>query len=270
MKIKQTLSRINYRNIFLFISWTIVIVFFLFSSINAVEVRQHEVCRGIQFEINKGQENYFIDEQDLKRELTHQQANLIGKRMVSIDFKKVERNIDKNLFVEKAMIYKSNTGNLVVEVLPKNPIVRVLANNGMNYYVSDKWRWMPTSGKYTKKVLLITGDVTDITSAKNPRDSSFNQQVKMITEFIVSDPFWSGLIDQIHVNNGKKICLITSIIQPYIVFGTVDKQMETKFKKIEIFLKKCLPVIQANNYESLDISFKNQVIGVKKQTINQI
>lgn len=270
MKIKQTLSRINYRNIFLFISWTIVIVFFLFASINAVEVRQHETCKGISFEIDNGEENYFIDEQDLKKELTHQQANLIGKRMVEIDFKKVERNIDKNLFVEKAMIYKSNTGNVVIEVQPKNPIVRVWANNGMNYYVSDKWKWMPTSGKYTKKVLMITGDITDVTGAKNPKDSAFNQQLKMISEFIVKDPFWSGLIDQVHVANGKKICLITSVFEPYIIFGSVDQQMENKFKKIEVFLKKCLPVIQANNYESLDISFKNQVIGTKKQTINQI
>ena len=134
MKIKQTISKINFRNIFLFISWSLVIVFFIYVSINAVEVRNHELCKAISFKIDQGEENYFIDEEDLKRELLYTKTSLVGKRMVDINFKKIERNIDKNVFVEKAVMYKSVAGNIIIEVQPKNPIARVWANNGMNYY----------------------------------------------------------------------------------------------------------------------------------------
>ena len=116
----------------------------------------------------------------------------------------------------------------------------------------------------TKKVVLITGDISDIISHDNERDSLFNKQLQSMTNFIVKDPFWSAFIDQIHVENGRKISLITSVIEPTITFGVIDNQMENKFKKIGVFLKKCLPMIQQNNYESLDVSYKNQVIGIKK------
>ena len=58
-----------------------------------------------------------------------------------------------------------------------------------------------------------------------------------MTNFIIKDPFWSAFIDQIHVENGRKISLITSVIEPTITFGVIDSRMENKFKKVEVFLK---------------------------------
>lgn len=268
MKIKETISKINFRNIFLFISWILVIFFFLYCSINAVHVKQEEVCKSVSFKIENGDDNYFIEVEDLNKELIEGKFNLVGRKITDINFKKVELNISKNEYLEKAMMYKSITGNIVIEVTPMNPILRVVANNGMNYYVSDQWKFVPISPKYTKKVILITGDITNIVHADNSRDSAFNMELKQLANFIVNNKFWTSMIDQIHIDQGNKIKLITSVLEPTIIFGQVDENMERKFKKIEVFLNKCLPIIQNNKYEALDITFKNQVLGIKKQTKN--
>lgn len=263
------LNRINFLNILRLLTWVTVFVMFFIVCFSAVDREKEKVCQQLIVSVDNVNDNYFVDEGDVRKLLLMEDPHLVGERIAKIDFKRIENSVNKNDFIEQTEMVKTVKGDVIVSVEQKNPILRVINYKGMNYYVSDKWKWMPTSNKFTKRTPLITGYVGDITQPKNERDSILVVQLKQITAYIFDHPFWNAMISEIHVNAAGKIELTPQMEDFKILFGTVDGSMEQKFKKLEIFYRDGLKYVLGSQYQAIDISFKNQIVGIKKETIIQ-
>jgi cell division protein FtsQ len=108
----------------------------------------------------------------------------------------------------------------------------------------------------------------DITKLDNPRDSSLNKSIKAITNYIISSEYWSSMIDQVYINESSEIELIPTLGSFNIRLGNESSDIETKMAKLDLFYKKTLHLIDYSIYKTIDISYKNQVIGIKKENLN--
>jgi cell division protein FtsQ len=92
---------------------------FMFFLISFVE-NQHanRVVKSTLVKINYEADNYFVDEADIVRTLTLNDADqIVGKKYRDIDLKNLELRLESIKFVEDAQISADHKGTLMVEIV---------------------------------------------------------------------------------------------------------------------------------------------------------
>jgi len=80
---------------------------------------------------------------------------------------------------------------------------------------------------------------------------------------IHGDEFWGSQIVQIYLNRQGKFELIPRVGAHLILLGDIT-ELDNKFEKLEVLYKKAFPVEGWNNYERIDLRYKNQVVCTKR------
>jgi cell division protein FtsQ len=84
-----------------------------------------------------------------------------------------------------------------------------------------------------------------------------------MSKIINNDSFLKSQIVQIHINNNGYFEFIPRIGNQRILFGLAEN-MENKFKKIKLFYTNGPQVKELNNYDTLNVIYKNQIICSKR------
>ncbi len=104
---------------------------------------------------------HFIDEDAVRREVLDQGVAVMGAPMGEVDMPRIEDALRNIPCVAEAEAYRTLDGVLHVKVRQREPIVRVLNNDGSSFYI-DKDGWtMPTDPDYTARVLVVTGALNE-------------------------------------------------------------------------------------------------------------
>ncbi len=72
-------------------------------------------------------------------------------------------------------------------------------------------------------------------------------------------PFWKAQIAQAEIAKDGDITLYPQIGRQTIDFGQPEN-IEDKFKRLDIFFKKILPVKGWNYYQKVSIKYNNQIV----------
>jgi len=216
-------------------------------------------------------ENRFVDEKDVLNQIINPNDSipLLGN---AINVNHLEEKIKNNPAIKDAEVYKTIDGNLMLEVKQRRPIVRISPKNNTGYYIDENGLLMPLSNKYTSRVLVVNGFLNE-PFAKRYRfnfahlndsiiDKTLLDDVYKISKFIDQSDFWKAQIEQIYVNKELDFELIPKVGNHKIVLGGV-RNLEAKFKKLMIFYKKGLNKTGWNEYSTINLKYKNQVVCTK-------
>ena len=88
-------------------------------------------------------------------------------------------------------------------------------------------------------------------------------QIKNISLYISQSPFWMAQIEQVDITPQRSFEMIPKIGNQVIIFGPADNY-EEKFNNLLIFYKNVQSKVGWNKYSTLNVSYKNQVIAVKR------
>ncbi|MFD2147833.1 hypothetical protein [Mucilaginibacter antarcticus] len=80
--------------------------------------------------------------------------------------------------------------------------------------------------------------------------------------YITADSLWNAQISQVYVNQKHEIELIPRVGNQRILLGTADS-IDVKFHNLLAFYKQALPQVGWDAYKQINITYANQVIGVK-------
>jgi cell division protein FtsQ len=215
-------------------------------------------------------ENRFIDEQDVLAQIINQN-DTIPLLMKDINVNELEKKINSNAAIKSAEIYKTINGNLVVDVKQRRPIVRVFSKNG-SYYIDEKGMLMPISNKYTSRLLVVNGVLNEPFAKRykfnyaNLNDTlkskTLLDDIYKISKYIDESEFWKAQIEQVYVNKDLEFDLVPKVGNHKIVFGGVQN-LGGKFEKLMIFYKKGLNKTGWNEYSTINLKYKNQVVCTK-------
>jgi cell division protein FtsQ len=162
--------------------------------------------------------------------------------------------IEKNPYVENVECYKTQGGNVVITLSQKMPVLRVMADNGDNYYIDSKGTILPAN-KYTSNMVIATGNIS--------RKYAKNHLLKF-ANYIIHDKFWHNQIVQLNILPEGDIEIVPRVGEHIIYLGkAID--YETKLKRLEKFYKYGLSQAGWNKYSYINIEFDNQIICKKKQ-----
>ncbi len=228
-------------------------------------MRQHHLpFQRITINIDDDNNMLFIDESDVLRLLKDHQVNPEKiKPLNAINYEKLENIIETNPFVESAQMFVDANENIEVMVRQRLPVLRIINNQSVSYYLDDHGSRMPTSLKFTARVPVATGFI--FTNAEHPTaaDSVIEGKLFTLAGFIFRDSFLSSLTEQILVNQQSELEIIPAVGDHSILLGDVN-DLKEKFDKLKIFYKESLNHTGWNQYSRINLKYKNEVYCTRR------
>lgn len=228
-----------------------------------VESKSSELaCNDLKIVIPGNQS--FIARSDVDKVINDTQGVLVGKTLSAIPIHQLEEDLKAIPFVKKAIVSKDMQGLITIEINQREAVLRVINTIGNDYYIDRKGIKMPLSAHYAPRVLVVNGQVNELFGkGLDTIQTSLLRDLYKLAKYIQKDEFLESQIEQLYVNSNQVIEMIPRIGDHRIVLGDVSF-LEEKFEKLQLFYSKVIPAKGWDEYETVDLSFRNQLVCVKK------
>ena len=232
---------------------------------SAVQKQEQLTCKNLQIKIDYDSGIAFVNESEIKERINFLSGeNVVGKELQRIDFRTLETEVEKNPFVDEAEIFVDQQQNLMIEIVQKRPILRILNNDGVGYYLSENNERIPLCDKFTPHVAVALGNV--VTGEGTKRDSTVQSALFSLIKVIRVDSFLNALVDQIYVAENGEMELVPRITGHTIRFGKPDENTTQKFEQLKVFYNEGMKKVGWYKYKTIDLRFTNQVVCIKNDT----
>lgn len=258
------LKRVNRNSIFIGFAWLIslagVVALLSFISVKKQSVK----CTDVKILI-PGADN-FIEREEVDAMLREDQGMLLGRNLERINIHQIEKKLQANPYIAFAKVYIDMDGVLNIDVIQRQPVIRIINNVGQDFYIDKDGLKMPISTNFTANVLVATGNITEVFA--NRVDTLHTQLVRDLYKaalFFKKDTLWDAQIEQMIVNSDKDIELVPRVGNQKIILGTADS-LEKKMQNLLIFYKKAIPRVGWETYKTINIKFTNQIVCEKRDS----
>ena len=213
--------------------------------------------------INDGEQ--LISEKEIKQILQLAAGKTITKANIkSLNLRKLEAKLNKDKRIQRADLYFDSKNRLHAHIIQKKPIMRVIDEEGGEYYLDENGKQVPVTRGSAVRVPLVTGirDTFSLVNTKSDRPSKL-KQVFDIMKYVAKDPFLTALIEQAHVEHDSigDIVLIPKLGREKLIFGDAS-DIEAKFDNLKIFYRDGMPKLGWSRYKSLNLKYSHQVRGM--------
>lgn len=229
------------------------------------------LCEGLEITIKRDNvNNAFVSKKEVEQSVRDMGYSIEGQYMKDFDIGHLEKVFKSKPSVRNAEVYKSIDHKLHIDIEERSPIARIFNMFGESFYIDREGKLMPLSNNYTARVLVVNGYVNIPYSSffgEDNENTSFYRnkldELYTLVDFIQSDEFWKAQIAQIFIDKYQEVLLIPKVGNHKIVIGNVDELSE-KFDKLKILYNKGLPKTGWNEYDTINLKFKNQIVCSKK------
>ncbi|WP_238784368.1 cell division protein FtsQ/DivIB [Blattabacterium cuenoti] len=195
--------------------------------------------------------NHFVNEEIIKNILFYK-TKKIEKEIGQLCILRMEKKLNNYPFIKKSEVFLSVDGTLNIKILQKEPILRI-KNVNQEYYLTKDAENLELSSFYSSKVIL----------AKGPFSKEEKKYLTNLVQFINSDELLKNQIISIKKNNKNSFILIPKIGNHHVILGNI-KNFKNKLNKLKAFYKQYLNKIDINQYKSIDLQYKDQVVAKKR------
>jgi len=178
------------------------------------------------------------------------------------DVTRLERVLEEDAFILDADVYLNARNELHIKVIQREPILRVMDNSGLNYYLDESGKKMPLSEHFTARVPVATGNLPPHVPEFYKRKKYVLKDVFEFIKLLRNDPFFHPMIEQIHVNQRGEMTLVPKVGRQKIVFGDFAKAQE-KLRRLKIFYEEGMPREGWRTYKTINVKFDGQVVCEK-------
>lgn len=211
------------------------------------------VCNDVRVTIEKGVVEGFLTPDEVKRMLVERQLYPVGKSMSSVDLRTMEESLLSNELIEDAECYKAQNGTVDINIRERVPVVRVMANNGADYYVDSQGHTLQNTG-YSCNAIVATGHI----------DPRYSQHVLApIGQMVMTDEFWRNQIVQFNVLSDSTLEMVPRVGNHIIYIGE-PVNVAKKLDRLRKFYRYGLSEAGWNKYSRISVEFDNQIVCKKR------
>lgn len=232
----------------------------IFLLVAAIKTKETHHCRAIEINIHGVSNNFFVDKKDILNSITAmERTNPVGKAIGSFNLKKMELQLEKDVWIKSAELFFDNNEILQVTVQEREPIARVFTTTGTSFYIDDELAMLPLSEKFSARLPVFTNFPSD-KKVLAKADSNLLMGIKIISLAIQKDSFSMAMIEQVDITAQRSFEMIPKIGNQLIVFGDATGA-EAKLSKLKLFYKEIMVKAGWNNYSVINVQYKNQVVA---------
>jgi cell division protein FtsQ len=234
----------------------------------------NEVCKKYIIRIDYGKADVLVMEGDIYTVVKSTGNLLKGQRLCLIDFERIEREIKRQPYVANAQVYMTLDGIVEIDVVQRQPILRIFNEKGESFYLDGLGNLMPLNPAFSARVLVATGSIREpfskkvcyLTDSVRIKDSmeyhSVMNNLYKLSAFITKDKFLKAQIEQIYVDPKGEFELVPRVGTHIILMGRADN-LQDKFERLFVFYRMGLSKTGWSRYNIINIKFKNQVVCSK-------
>jgi cell division protein FtsQ len=227
-------------------------------------------CVGIIIDIRDSSDYHFVTKRQLLNIVYGNRGKILGKPLKDVSVTEIESRIAGLKELKVAEVYITIDGKIHVYVDQRNPVMRVMPDNGGDYFIDEDGVVIRRRNLYNPRLHIVEGNV-NISSAMLNGVSVLDTSIKNsilkdiyhLISYINDDNFWSAQIDQIYVDGNDEIDLIPRVGNQLIHIGTTENY-EGKLRNLEAFYDKVLPEVGWNKYSLVNLEFKDQIVCKKR------
>lgn len=238
------------------------------------ENNKNAVCESIKVTILDSAVNQFLKKNEVMDLILDDKKEILGQKFAKINMKEIETIVNNQAFVKDAQIFATIEGILNIELSQRIPIVRVVNGKRESYYIDKEGVIFPLSKNYTSRVLIANGYIFEpFDKSKQHKlaisDKDMNSRERVIydlftlAEYIYGNELWRAQFAQIYVNSKYEFELIPKVGAHVIYFGDISDYKE-KFRKLEVMYFHGFSNTGWNQYHTVNLKFKNQVVCTKR------
>jgi len=236
-------------------AWFVVVMGFVSGEADKV------ICNRIEVNISDTVDSRFVTVEDVRLMLDRTGIPLQGYPMGQIQTRKLERGLEENPYISNAEVSKDISGRLEVRIEQRIPLLRIMPEGELGYYLDREGHRLPLSSRFTPRTMLVSGYVTGPGREDLPGEQL--DEVLQFCRYLSDHPLWSAQIVQIYVNRSGEFELIPRVGAHQILFGDMD-QWEKKLRNLELLYRQGLSKYGWNTYETINLKYTNQVICSKR------
>jgi cell division protein FtsQ len=229
------------------------------------------ICDKVDIKIDADSDKSFLVSEDILKILDKSKIKYLGEHINAINLNKIEQTVKSNQIISECKAYTGINRTLHIEVTQREPLVRIFDKQGRSYYIDKDGNILNLSRRYAPRVLVVNGNIRTPFIVGKPanihslRDSTAAKKlldICTLVNFINNEDFWNAQIVQIYVNHDEEFELIPRVGPHIILLGDIEDYQE-KFKKLEIFYKEGLNNVGWNQYLTINLKYKDQVVCTK-------
>ncbi|MCH5301519.1 MAG: cell division protein FtsQ [Prevotella sp.] len=212
------------------------------------------ICSAVNIDITEATATGFLGPVEVRRLLERNNLYPLAQPMQFISTRQIEETLEKSPFIENAECYKTQGGHICISLDQCLPVMRIMADNGDNYYLDDKGDILPSS-HFTSDLIVATGHITR---------SYAQRQLAPIARQLMDNRFWQSQIEQLHVLADGSLELIPRVGDHVVYLGTPSR-IPLKLERLRKFYQYGLTHAGWNRYERISVEFDNQIICTKRK-----
>ena len=209
-------------------------------------------CTEVKTDIEQNIVDGFLTADEIGKMLRREKVWPLSKPMHDISARKIEETLLKSPFVEKAEVYKTQSGEVCIQVRQRVPVVKVMADNGDCYYIDSHASVMPEN-RFVNDLIIATGHI----SRKYAQT-----YLSRVANCIMQDKFWQNQIVQINVLPDLTMEFVPRV-GDHIIFIGAPVGVAKKLERMRKFYIYGLNKAGWNKYSYINVEFDNQIICKK-------
>ncbi|QIK16740.1 cell division protein FtsQ [Blattabacterium sp. DPU] len=215
------------------------------------KTHKNRTLKKVHIVIDPLSQNHFLNDEIIKN-ILFSKTEKIDKKIDQLCILRMEKKLNNYPFIKKSEVFLSVNGILNIKIWQKEPILRI-KNGNKEYYLTKDAENLELSSFYSSKVIL----------AKGPFSIKEKKYLTNLVQYINSDELLKNQIISIKKNKKNSFVLIPKIGNHHIILGNI-KDFKNKLNKLKAFYKQYLNKIDINQYRSIDLQYKDQVVAKKR------
>ena len=262
---------VNRKKIFRVLSlvlWALIFSGVVFVLVSAVQKEQKNICKEVLINIDESNGYKMINESEILSALWPENKGSIpqGKAVASFDLFNLERQVEKNPWVQSANIYFDTKQRMNIGVTQKMAVARIFTSDGNSYYLDSNFFLLPIKGDQVVSMPVFTNFYINPIKTSN-QDSNTMSRIVSLARYISTDSFWMAQIESVNINSDNTFELITQVGNHRVVLGVRD-DWNRLFKKLTALYSSMIENDSWDKYAMVDLQFTDQVVCTRKGYIS--
>ncbi len=245
--------------------WAVLLLAGASLILGAMQRKENAEVHGLQIDIQPLTDgNFLINKDDVPLILEDRFAHDITTFPVGeLDVERLERVLEEHPFVHSSEAFVDAQNVINIQLVQREPLLRVLDNNGLNYYLDEDGEQLPPSPHYAARVRVATGFLPPYEQDFLEKEGHLLNQVYQLNELLRADPFLDALIEQIYLNKRGEMILSPKVGKQTILLGRFHNTAD-KLERLKTFYQEGLPYKGWRAYRSFDLRYSGQVVCKKR------
>jgi cell division protein FtsQ len=223
------------------------------------------VCEGVVITIADSSKHSFISDDDIMNVLRATGIRVTGEKITEIPLTRLEEKVKEFKELKVAEVYMSEDRKLHVYANQREPVLRVVASYGGDFFIDNEGVIMRRHNLYTPNLHILEADmvfIPDQMTGMNIYDSEKTINLAKAFElinYIRGNSFWNQMIDQLIMTRDGSVTLVPHVGNHIVRLGQADNY-EEKLNNLLVFYREAMPQAGWDRYRVVNIEYKGQVV----------